>query len=440
MFNNLTERFDAIFKKLKGKGKLTEQNIKDSMREVRRALLEADVNFKIVKNFIDEVSKKAVGTEVMKSITPGHQVVKIVHNQLTALMGTDNFKVKLPDNRMNKIMLVGLQGSGKTTTCAKLASNFRKKSLNTTLVACDIYRPAAIHQLNVLGKQLDIPVISDEKQKNVLKIAKMAVKDTENSETNLLIFDTAGRLHIDEKMMKELRDLKKFLSPDYIFFVADAMTGQDAVGVAKEFNDQLEFDGVILTKMDSDVRGGAALSIKAVTDKPIIYVGTGEKISDLEEFHPDRMANRILGMGDVLSLIEKAEAAIDSEEAEKLMKKLKKNQFTFSDFLSQLQQLQKMGPLDQIVGMLPGMNTSALKGMQVDEKDLKHIEAIIYSMTPQEREQPSVINGSRRYRIAQGSGTSIQQVNRLLKQFEQMKKMMKKFNDPKSIKEGLLPF
>lgn len=440
MFNNLTERFDAIFKKLKGKGKLTEQNIKDSMREVRRALLEADVNFKIVKNFIDEVSKKAVGTEVMKSITPGHQVVKIVHNQLTALMGTDNFKVKLPDNRMNKIMLVGLQGSGKTTTCAKLASNFRKKSLNTTLVACDIYRPAAIHQLNVLGKQLDIPVISDEKQKNVLKIAKMAVKDTENSETNLLIFDTAGRLHIDEKMMKELRDLKKFLSPDYIFFVADSMTGQDAVNVAKEFNDQLEFDGVILTKMDSDARGGAALSIKAVTDKPIIYVGTGEKISDLEEFHPDRMANRILGMGDVLSLIEKAEAAIDSEEAEKLMKKLKKNQFTFNDFLSQLQQLQKMGPLDQIVGMLPGMNTSALKGMQVDEKDLKHIEAIIYSMTPQEREQPSVINGSRRYRIAQGSGTSIQQVNRLLKQFEQMKKMMKKFNDPKSIKEGLLPF
>ena len=440
MFNNLTERFDAIFKKLKGKGKLTEQNIKNSMREVRRALLEADVNFKIVKNFIDEVSKKAVGTEVMKSITPGHQVVKIVHNQLIELMGTDNFKVKLPDNRMNKIMLVGLQGSGKTTTCAKLASNFRKKSLNTTLVACDIYRPAAIHQLNVLGKQLDIPVISDEKQKNVLKIAKMAVKDTENSETNLLVFDTAGRLHIDEKMMKELRDLKKFLNPDYIFFVADAMTGQDAVNVAKEFNDQLEFDGVILTKMDSNARGGAALSIKAVTNKPIIYVGTGEKISDLEEFHPDRMANRILGMGDVLSLIEKAEAAIDSEEAEKLIKKLKKNQFTFSDFLSQLQQLQKMGPLDQIVGMLPGMNTSALKGMQVDEKDLKHIEAIIYSMTPQEREQPSVINGSRRHRIAQGSGTSIQQVNKLLKQFEQMKKMMKKFNDPKSIKKGMLPF
>ena len=440
MFNNLTERFDAIFKKLKGKGKLTEQNIKDSMREVRRALLEADVNFKIVKNFIDEVSKKAVGTEVMKSLTPGYQVVKIVHNQLIELMGKDSFKVKLPDNRMNKIMLVGLQGSGKTTTCAKLASSFRKKNLNSTLVACDIYRPAAIHQLSVLGKQLDIPVISDENQKNVLKIARKAIKDTENSETNLLVFDTAGRLHIDEKMMQELKDLKKNLNPDYIFFVADAMTGQDAVNVAKEFNEQLEFDGVILTKMDSDARGGAALSIKAVTDKPIIYVGTGEKISDLEVFHPDRMANRILGMGDVLSLIEKAESAIDSEEAEKLMKKLKKNQFTFSDFLSQLQQLQKMGPLDQIVGMLPGMNTSALKGMQVDEKDLKHIEAIIYSMTPQERETPSVINGSRRHRIAKGSGTSIQQVNRLLKQFEQMKKMMKKFNDPKSIKEGLLPF
>lgn len=440
MFNSLTERFDSIFRKLKGHGKLNEQNIKESMREVRRALLEADVNFKIVKNFVNDVSAKAVGTEVMKSLTPGHQVVKIVHNQLIDLMGSKNFKIRLHDNKLNKIMMVGLQGSGKTTTCAKLASKFRKQSISPTLVACDVYRPAAIQQLMVLGKQLSIPVHADEKQKNVIKIAKNAIKEFENSDTNLLIFDTAGRLHIDEKMMKELKDLKKLLKPDYIFFVADAMTGQDAVNVAMEFNDQLEFDGVILTKMDSDARGGAALSIKAVTDKPVVFVGTGEKISDLEEFHPDRMANRILGMGDVLSLIEKAEANIDLEEAEKLAKKLQKNQFTFSDFLSQLQQIQKMGSMDQLMGMIPGMNGKALKGMKVDEKDIKHIEAIIFSMTSQEREKPASINGSRRHRIAKGSGTSIQQVNRLLKQFEQMKKMMKQFSNPKFMNKGMLPF
>jgi len=439
MFNSLTERFDAIFRKLKGHGKLNEQNIKESMREVRRALLEADVNFKIVKTFINDVSTKAVGTEVMKSLTPGHQVVKIVHNQLIDLMGTKNFKIKLHDNKLNKIMMVGLQGSGKTTSCAKLASKLRNQSINPALVACDVYRPAAIQQLRVLGKQLTIPVYADEKQKNVVKITKNALKEFENSDTNLLIFDTAGRLHIDEKMMKELKDLKKLLKPDYIFFVADAMTGQDAVNVAKEFNDQLEFDGVILTKMDSDARGGAALSIKAVTDKPVVFVGTGEKISDLEEFHPDRMANRILGMGDVLSLIEKAEANIDLEEAEKLAKKLQKNQFTFTDFLSQLQQIQKMGPMDQLMGMIPGMDGKAMKGMKVDEKDIKHIEAIIFSMTPHEREKPSNINGSRRYRIAKGSGTSIQHVNRLLKQFEQMKKMMKQFSNPKFMNKSMLP-
>lgn len=440
MFNSLSERFDNIFRKLKGHGKLSEQNIKESMREVRRALLEADVNFKIVKEFINNVSQKAVGTEVMKSLTPGHQVVKIVHEELIKLMGSESFKVRLHDNKKNKIMLVGLQGSGKTTTCAKIASKFRKNSINPALVACDIYRPAAIHQLQVLGKQLSLPVIADEKAKNVLKIAKKALKETEKTDDNLLIFDTAGRLHIDEKLMKELRDLKKFLKPDYIFFVADAMTGQDAVNVAKEFNEQLEFDGVILTKMDSDARGGAALSIKAVTGKPLVFVGTGEKISEFEEFHPDRMANRILGMGDVLSLIEKAEQTIDAEEAEKLAEKLKKNQFTFTDFLSQLQQLQKMGPMDQLLGMMPGMNNKALKGLKVDEKDIKHIEAIIYSMTPREREKPTIINGSRRHRIAKGSGTSIQEVNRLIKQFDQMKKMMKKFNNPKAFKGEMLPF
>jgi signal recognition particle subunit SRP54 len=353
-------------------------------------------------------------------------------------MGEKYFDPQLHHNKLNKIMLVGLQGSGKTTTCAKIAAKFRKKNFSPNLVACDVYRPAAIHQLQVLGKQLDIPVHADEKSKNVVRIAKKAVKQAEKSDSNLLIFDTAGRLHIDAKLMKELKDLKKFLKPDYIFFVADAMTGQDAVNVAKEFNDQLEFDGVVLTKMDSDARGGAALSIKAVTGKPVIFVGTGEKISDLENFHPDRMANRILGMGDVLSLIEKAESSIKQDEAEKLAEKLKKNQFTFTDFLQQLQQIQKMGPLDQLLGMLPGMNK--IKNLQVDEKEIKHVEAIIYSMTAREREKPAIINGSRRKRIASGSGTSIQQVNRLLKQFDQMKKMMKKFNGKKLPTGGMFPF
>jgi signal recognition particle subunit SRP54 len=440
MFNSLTEKFETIFKKLKGQGKLTEKNIHDSMREVRRALLEADVNFRIVKNFIEEVSKRAVGSEVMKSLTPGHQVVKIVHEQLISLMGTDNFEVRLPDNRLNKVMLVGLQGSGKTTSCAKLAAQLRKNNLKPALVACDVYRPAAIHQLEVLAKQLQIPAFTDSKQKNVIKIAKKALKQAEELNTNLLIFDTAGRLHIDDVLMTELRNLKKLIKPDYIFFVADAMTGQDAVNVAREFNDQLEFNGVILTKMDSDARGGAALSIKAVTGKPVAFIGAGEKLSDLEEFHPQRMANRILGMGDVLSLIEKAEAAFDKEETEKLAKRMSRNQFTFTDFLSQLQQIQKMGPLDQLVGMMPGMNGKALKGLKVDEREIKHIEAIIYAMTPGEREKPVLINGSRRNRIARGSGTSIQKVNRLLKQFEQMKKMMKNLNNPKFMKGRMLPF
>lgn len=440
MFNNLTDKFETIFKKLKGQGKLTEKNIQDSLREVRRALLEADVNFKIVKNFVDEIAKRAVGTQVMKSITPGHQVVKIVHEQLINLMGNENFEVKLHDNRLNTIMLVGLQGSGKTTTCAKLANHFRKKTISPAMIACDIYRPAAVRQLEILGSQLNIPVISDIHSKNVIKIVKKALKETERLSANFLIFDTAGRLHIDEKLMEELRDLKKLLKPDYIFFVADAMSGQDAVNVAKEFNDQIEFDGVILTKMDSDARGGAALSIKAVTNKPVVFIGTGEKISDLEEFHPDRMANRILGMGDILTLIEKAETSFDVREAEKLASKLKKNKFTFTDFLKQLQQIQKMGPIDQLVGLMPGIGGKALKGLKIDEKEIKHIEAIIYSMTVKERENPLVINGSRRYRIATGSGTSIQEVNKLLKQFDQMKKMMRNINNPKFLKGKMLPF
>lgn len=441
MFNSLQDKFDGIFRKLKGRGKLTENNIKDAMREIRRALLEADVNFKIVKNFVNQVSQKAVGQEVMKSLTPGHQVVKIVHEQLISLMGTQNFELNLNDNRINKIMMVGLQGSGKTTSSAKLANLLRKKfkNINPMLVACDVYRPAAIEQLTVLGKQLSIPTHT-EKTKNVVKIAKKALKAAEKDNNNLMIIDTAGRLHIDQVLMKELENLKKNLQPDYIFFVADAMTGQDAVNVAREFNELLEFDGVILTKMDSDARGGAALSIKAVTGKPVVYIGSGEKISDLEEFHPDRMASRILGMGDVLSLIEKAETAIKEEDALKLAEKMKKNQFTFTDFLNQLAQIKKMGPLDQLMGMLPGMNNKALKNVSVDDKEMAKIEAIILSMTPRERDKPILINGSRRLRIAKGSGTSVQQVNRLLKQFEQMKKMMKKFSNSKLPKSGMLPF
>ncbi len=441
MFNSLQEKFDGIFRKLKGRGKLNEDNINDAMREIRRALLEADVNFKIVKNFITQVSEKAVGQEVMKSLTPGHQVVKIVHEQLINLMGNEYFQLKLNDNRINKIMMVGLQGSGKTTTSAKLANLARKKfkGMEPVLVACDVYRPAAIEQLMVLGNQLDIPTYT-ENTKNVVKIAKMAVKQAEKNNKNLMIFDTAGRLHIDQILMKELRDLKQAIQPDYIFFVADAMTGQDAVNVAREFNHQLEFDGVILTKMDSDARGGAALSIKAVTGKPVVFVGSGEKISDLEEFYPDRMASRILGMGDVLTLIEKAEKAFNEEDALKLAEKMKKNQFTFTDFLNQLAQLKKMGPMDQLIGMIPGMNNKAMKNVTVDDKEMSRTEAIILSMTKREREKPALINGSRRARIAQGSGTSVQQVNRLLKQFEQMKLMMKKFNNPKFMKSGMLPF
>jgi signal recognition particle subunit SRP54 len=439
MFGDLSNRLEDIFKKLRGQGILTEKNIQDALREVRRALLEADVNFKIAKDFIAGVEQRAVGVEVMKSLTPGQQVVKIVHEELIRLMGEQATRITMPNNRLNKIMLVGLQGSGKTTACAKLAMHFRKKGLAPMLAACDVYRPAAVHQLQVLGKQIDIPVVSEE-TKDVLKIAKSAQALAEEKFASLLIFDTAGRLHIDEKMMEEVANLKSFLKPDHIFFVADAMTGQDAVNVAREFHERLDFTGVILTKMDGDARGGAALSIKAVTGKPVIFVGTGEKVSDLEEFHPERMASRILGMGDVLSLIEKAEAAMDAEEAEKIAIRLRKNLFTFDDFLNQLHQLQKMGPLENIMQMLPGVNKSALKDFHVDEKEIKHVEAIILSMTPTERDRPDIISGSRRLRIAKGSGTSVQQINRLLKQFDQMKKMLKTMNSGKMGKRMGMPF
>lgn len=430
MFSSLSEKLDKVFRNLTGRGYLTEQNIKDSMREIRLALLEADVNFKIVKNFVVEVEKRALGQDVLKSLTPGQQVVKIVHEELISLMDTEGFELKTYNNKLTRIMLVGLQGSGKTTACAKLASYYRKKNIKPMMVACDVYRPAAIEQLKILGKQIDIPVISED-TKDVIRIADSAIKQADRDLINLLIFDTAGRLHIDTDMMNEVQRLKQFIKPDYILFVADAMTGQDAVNVAKEFHDKLQFDGVILTKLDGDARGGAALSIKAVTDKPVAFVGIGEKISDLEVFYPDRMASRILGMGDVLTLIEKAEQAWDEKEQEKVAKKMLKNQFTLDDFMHQLQSIKKMGSLESIIRMIPGLGAKLPKDMQIDENALKHVEAIIQSMTPKERQKPEILNGTRRLRIAKGSGRSVTEINRLLRQFEDMKKMMKRFSSGK---------
>ena len=434
MFSNLSEKLDKVFRNIRGKGYLTEQNIKDALREIRLALLEADVNFRIVKNFVAEVEKRALGAEVMKSLTPGQQVIKIVHEQLIALMDTEGFELKAYNNKLTKIMLVGLQGSGKTTACAKLALHFRKKNLKPMLVACDVYRPAAVDQLQILGKQISIPVIAQD-SKDVLQIADTALRQAQKDLINLLVFDTAGRLHIDEVMMDEVVRLKSFINPDYIFFVADAMTGQEAVNVAREFYDKLAFDAVILTKLDGDARGGAALSIKAVTDRPVAYVGIGEKLSDLEVFYPDRMASRILGMGDVLSLIKKAEEAVDAQESEKLARKMLKNQFTLNDFLKQLQSIKKMGSLESIIRMIPGLGHKLPADLKIDDNALKHVEAIIQSMTDREREKPDILNGSRRLRIAKGCGRSVMEVNRLLRQFEDMKKMMKKFSTPQGMKD-----
>lgn len=434
MFSNLSEKLDKVFRNIRGKGYLTEQNIKDALREIRLALLEADVNFRIVKNFVAEVEKRALGAEVMKSLTPGQQVIKIVHEQLIALMDTEGFELKAYNNKLTKIMLVGLQGSGKTTACAKLALHFRKKNIKPMMVACDVHRPAAIDQLQILGKQINIPVIAED-SKDVLRIADTALRQAQKDLINLLVFDTAGRLHIDEVMMDEVLRLKSFVKPDYIFFVADAMTGQEAVNVAKEFYDKLAFDAVILTKLDGDARGGAALSIKAVTERPVAFVGIGEKLNDLEVFHPDRMASRILGMGDVLSLIEKAEESVDAKESEKLAKKMLKNQFTLNDFLKQLQSIKKMGSLESIIRMIPGLGHKLPADLKIDDNALKHVEAIIQSMTDRERERPDILNGSRRLRIAKGCGRSVMEVNRLLRQFEDMKKMMKKFSTPQGMKD-----
>lgn len=442
-FEGLASRLQDTLKKLRGSGKLSEKDVKEAMREVKLALLEADVNFKVVKDFISRVTERAVGQEVMESLTPGQQVIKIVNDELTQLMGSTQSRIVFSPKPPTVIMMVGLQGAGKTTTCGKLALNLKKQGKNPLLVACDIYRPAAIKQLRVVGEQVEVDVFTLGDKTKPVDICKAAIETANKSGNDVLIIDTAGRLHINEELMNELFDIKENIKPTEILLVVDSMTGQDAVNVAQSFNEKLGLDGIILTKLDGDTRGGAALSIKAVTGKPIKYVGMGEKMSDLEPFYPDRMASRILGMGDVLSLIEKAQSAIDEKKAKELEKKIRSQQFTFEDFLDQLQQMKKMGPLSQLMEMIPGINTSKLKGLVIDDREIVKVEAIINSMTKKERLDPSILNGSRRRRIALGSGTTIQDVNKVIKNFEQMRKMMKQFADmEKDIKKGKkrLPF
>ncbi len=424
MFENLSEKFDRAFKVLKGHGSISEINVAETLKEVRKALLDADVNFKIAKQFTDTVKEKALGQNVLTSISPGQLMVKLVHEELTTLMGSLKVDINIK-GQPAVILMSGLQGSGKTTFSGKLANYLKsKKAKSPLLVACDVYRPAAINQLQVLGEQLGIPVFADVDSKNPVAIAKAAIQFAKDNNHNVVIIDTAGRLGIDEAMMKEIEAVKNAVNPSEILFVVDAMTGQDAVNTAKAFNDKLNFDGVVLTKLDGDTRGGAALSIRYTVDKPIKFVGTGEKMEALDVFYPERMADRILGMGDVVSLVERAQEQYNEEEARKLSKKIAQNQFNFNDFLSQLQQIKKMGNLKDLVGMIPGVG-KALKGMDIDDNAFKGIEAIIHSMTPYERENPTVLNGNRRKRIASGSGTNIQEVNKLIKQFEDTSKMMK---------------
>ncbi|RKD27809.1 signal recognition particle subunit FFH/SRP54 (srp54) [Caminicella sporogenes DSM 14501] len=437
IFEGLAEKLQNTFKKLKGKGKLSEKDVKAAMREVKLALLEADVNYKVVKNFINKITQRSIGHEVLESLTPGQQVIKIVNEELTNLMGTTQSKINFASKPPTIIMLVGLQGAGKTTTGGKLGGLLKKMGKRPLLVACDVYRPAAIKQLHVVGEKLDIPVFSMGDKVNPVNIAKAGIEHAKKYGNDVVIIDTAGRLHIDEKLMDELKNIKSEVNPHEILLVVDAMTGQDAVNVAETFNSQLGIDGVILTKLDGDTRGGAALSVRAVTDKPIKYIGVGEKLSDLEPFYPDRMASRILGMGDILSLIEKAQASLDEKKLKNLEKKIRTQEFNLEDFLEQLEQMKNMGPLSQLIEMLPGVSNKQLKNLQIDDKELVRIEAIIQSMTPEERRNPSIIKASRRKRIAKGSGTSVQEVNKLLKQFEQTKKMMKQFSDmEKGLKKG----
>ena len=428
MFGNLTEKLANAFKKFRNKGKLTEADVKEGMREVKLALLEADVNFKVVKDFIKTVTDRAVGSEVLESLLPAQQIVKIVNEELIQLMGADTTKLTISPKPPTIIMMVGLQGAGKTTHTGKLASMYKQKGKSPLLVACDVYRPAAVDQLKIVGDQVGVPVFSMGTKVSPVEIAKAGIEAAKKGGHDMVFIDTAGRLHIDEELMEELVKIKKAVEPTEILLTVDAMLGQDAVNVAKTFNELLDITGVVLTKMDGDTRGGAALSVKYITGKPIKFIGTGEKMDAIEPFHPDRMASRILGMGDILSLIEKAEAAFDEKQALAMEQKIRQQTFTLDDFLEQMQQLKKMGNIEQLIGMLPGVKPGALKDAKVDENQMKRTEAIILSMTKAERMRPEIINGSRRKRIAQGSGTTVEDINKLLKQFEQMRKMMKQFS------------
>ncbi|QAY65576.1 signal recognition particle protein [Paenibacillus protaetiae] len=439
-FESLSSRLQNVFGKLRGKGKVSEDDVNEAMREVRLALLEADVNFKVVKDFIAKVKERAIGQEVMKSFTPGMVIIDIVNKELTELMGGTQSKLAKANKPPTVIMMAGLQGAGKTTTSGKLAKLLQKANHKPLLVACDIYRPAAIKQLEVLGSQINVPVFTLGDQVSPVEIARQSLQHAKDNHYDYVIIDTAGRLHIDEALMEELKQIHESVKPDEVLLIVDSMTGQDAVNVAKSFHEQLELTGVILTKLDGDTRGGAALSVKAVTGQPIKFAAMGEKIDSLEPFHPDRMASRILGMGDMLSLIEKAQAGIDAEKAAEMERKMRNAEFTFDDFLDQMEQVRKMGPLDQLLEMMPGMNkVKGLKDMKVDDKQIGRVEAIVRSMTKEEKQKPELLNHSRRKRIAAGSGTTIAEVNRLIKQFDDMRKMMKQFTSmmgPKGPKGG----
>lgn len=439
-FDSLTDKLTNAFKRLRGKGKLTEADVKEAMREIKLALLSADVNFKVVKEFINKVTERAIGEEVMQSLTPAQQVIKIVNEELTNIMGGANSKISFASKPPTVVMLAGLQGAGKTTHCAKLAGYFKAMGKRPLLVACDIYRPAAIKQLQIVGEQVGVPVFTMPEGTKPSVIAKSAISHAKDYGNDIVFLDTAGRLHIDSVLMEELVEIKNTVHPNEILLTVDAMTGQDAVNVAEAFNNALSIDGVVLTKTDGDTRGGAALSVLYVTGKPIKFVGTGEKLSDIEPFHPERMASRILGMGDVLSLIEKAEKSFDEKKAAELERKIKKNDLDLNDFLDQMRQMKNLGPLDQLLGMMPGINKNALKDAKIDNNMLSKSEAIILSMTKKERTKPDIINGSRRKRIAAGSGTKVEDVNRLIKSFEQMKTMMKQFSGKGNKFKGKLPF
>ncbi len=427
MFQDLTEKFEGVFKNLRGHGKLTEKNVADTMREIRRILLEADVNFKVAKDFVAGVKERALGQEVVKSVSPAQQVIKILHDELATLLGESEVGIRTASAPPTVIMLVGLQGSGKTTLAGKLAKHLKNKGRNPLLVAADLQRPAAIEQLRIVAQQVGVDVLA-EFESTPVKVCSQGLQKAQKAANDTVIFDTAGRLHIDEALMAELSEIKEKTQPHEIFFVADGMTGQDAVNTAKEFVQRLDFTGIVLTKLDGDARGGAALSIRAVTGKPIKFISVGEKLDALEKFHPDRMASRILGMGDVVSLVERAQQSVDEEKARKIEKKLRRQEFTLEDFYDQLQQIKNMGPIQELMQMIPGMGGKAMKGLNVDENALIRIEAIINSMTPEERRRPTMIDGSRRKRVARGSGTSVQDINKLLKQFQMMQKMVKRMS------------